>query len=296
MPRASGCLLAVTLLVAGGLEASQTIPAAPSFVRRVDHITIRAANPRELYAFFTETMQLPVAWPLTSPREGVVTGGVGVGNVNLEAIQFPGQTEQQPRLLGFAFEPLSLDESLRQLTRRGFAVGARREIVGTRPNGAKGVLWTNVTLPQLSDSENPAFGTVHVFLSEYDPAYVDVEQRRERLRKQLVANGGGPLGIVDLREIVIGVRDIVAARQIWERLLQAVSSPGVNTWQVGDGPAIRLISAPQERMQSLILRVASLDRAKAFLRDNGLLGAEADGMVSIDPSKVWGIDLRLIDK
>jgi hypothetical protein len=257
---------------------------------------IRAANPRELYAFFTETMQLPVAWPLTSPREGVVTGGVGVGNVNLEAIQFPGQTEQQPRLLGFAFEPLSLDESLRQLTRRGFAVGARREIVGTRPNGAKGVLWTNVTLPQLSDSENPAFGTVHVFLSEYDPAYVDVEQRRERLRKQLVANGGGPLGIVDLREIVIGVRDIVAARQIWERLLQAVSSPGVNTWQVGDGPAIRLISAPQERMQSLILRVASLDRAKAFLRDNGLLGAEADGMVSIDPSKVWGIDLRLIDK
>jgi hypothetical protein len=31
---------------------------------------------------------------------------------------------------------------------------------------------------------------------------------------------------VDIKEIVIGVRDIVAARQIWERLVQPVSSPG----------------------------------------------------------------------
>ena len=296
MPRASGCVLAVTLLVAGGLEASQTIPAAPSIVRRVDHIVIRAANPRELYAFFTETMQLPVAWPLTSPREGVVTGGVGVGNVNLEAIQFPGQTEQQPRLLGFAFEPLSLDESLRQLTLRGLAAGVRREIVGTRPNGSRGVLWTNVTLQQFSDSDDPAHGMVHVFLSEYSPAYVDVGQRRERLRKELVANGGGPLGIVDLKEIVIGVKDLEAARRIWDRLLQPVPSPGVNTWQVGDGPAIRLIAAPQDRMQSLIFRVASLDRANAFLRDHRLLGAETDGMLTIDPSRLWGVELRLVDR
>jgi hypothetical protein len=49
-------------------------------------------------------------------------------------------------------------------------------------------------------------------------------------------------------------------------------------------------------MQSLIFRVASLERAKPFLRDNRLLGAETDGMVSIDPSKVWGLDLRLVDK
>jgi len=296
MPRASGCVLAVTLLVAGGLEASQTIPAAPSIVRRVDHIVIRAANPRELYAFFTETMQLPVAWPLTSPREGVVTGGVGVGNVNLEAIQFPGQTEQQPRLLGFAFEPLSLDESLRQLTLRGLAAGVRREIVGTRPNGSRGVLWTNVTLQQFSDSDDPAHGTVHVFLSEYSPAYVDVGQRRERLRKELVANGGGPLGIVDLKEIVIAVKDLEAARRIWDRLLQPVPSPVVNTWQVGDGPAIRLIAAPQDRMQSLIFRVASLDRANAFLRGHRLLGAETDGMLTIDPSRLWGVELRLVDR
>jgi hypothetical protein len=48
-------------------------------------------------------------------------GGVGVGNVNLEAIQFPGQTEQQHTIAWLPFEPRSLDESLRELTRRGLA-------------------------------------------------------------------------------------------------------------------------------------------------------------------------------
>ena len=256
---------------------------------------IRTASPPELYTFFTETMRLPVAWPLTSPRQGVMTGGVGVGNVNLETIQIPGQTEQQPRLLGFAFEPEALDESLRQLTLRGLAAGVRRELVGSRPDGSRGVLWTNVTLLQFSDSDNPANGTVHVFLSEYSPAYVDVRQRRERLRQQLAASGGGPLGVVDVREVVVGVRDLEMARRLWQRLLDPAPSSGPNTWRVGDGPAIRLVPAPQDRMQALVIRVASLDRAKAFLSDNRLLGAATEGQVTIDPSKVGGLDLRLVN-
>ena len=166
MLRTYCCVSAVAFLIAGGLNGLQTPIAAPPPVRQVDHIMIRTGSPAELYPFFADTLQLPVAWPLTSPREGVMTGGVGVGNVNLEAIRFPGQTEQRPRLLGFALEPTALDESVRQLTSRGLAVGAPREIVGSRPDGSKGVLWTNVTLPQFSDSENPGDGTVHVFLSQ----------------------------------------------------------------------------------------------------------------------------------
>ena len=124
-------------------EASQAPPAASSIVRRVNyyHIMIRAANPGSC-THFAETMQLPVAWPLTSPREGAVTGGVGVGNVNLETVQFPGQTEQQPRLLGFAFEPRSLDESLRQLTLRSLCSGrAAQDDQGAGRDGSKGVCW-----------------------------------------------------------------------------------------------------------------------------------------------------------
>lgn len=294
--RTGFCVSAVALLIAGGLDALQTRTSAPPPVRQIDHIMVRTGNPGELFALFADTLQLPVAWPLTSPREGVMTGGVGVGNVNLEAIRFPGQAEQRPRLLGFALEPTALDESVRQLTLRDLALGTRREIVGSRPDGSKGVLWTNMTLPQFSDSENPADGTVHVFLSEYSEAYVDVEQRRARLRQQLEARGGGPLGIVDVKEVIIGVVDLEAARRLWQRLLEPAPAVGPDTWQVGGGPAIRLVPAAQNRVETLVMRVASLDRTKTFLRGNGLLGTETERQITIDPSKTGGLDFRLVNK
>jgi catechol 2,3-dioxygenase-like lactoylglutathione lyase family enzyme len=290
------CLTALALLAVGGLEASQTRVASSSPVRQIDHIMIRTGNPDELYSFLTATLTLPIAWPLTSPREGVMTGGVGVGNVNLEAIRFPGQTELQPRLLGFALEPSPLDESVRQLTLRGLALGDRREIVGSRPDGSRGALWTNVALRQFSDSDNPADATHYVFLSEYSAAYLDVAQRRARLRQQLAASGGGSLGVVGLKEVIVGVSDLESARRLWQRLLDPARSSGPGTWQVGDGPAIRLVSAPQNRMQALVIRVASLDRAKAFLRANNLLGAETEGHVSIASSKLAGVDIRLVSR
>jgi catechol 2,3-dioxygenase-like lactoylglutathione lyase family enzyme len=290
------CLSAVALLIAGGLDAAQAPVGATPPVRQIDHIVIRTGNPSELYSFLAETLQLPVAWPLVSPRAGVMTGGVGVGNVNLEAVQFPGQSERQPRLLGFAIEPSDLDESVRQLTLRGLAMGGRREIAGQRPDGSRGALWTNVTLQTFSDSDNAADATVHLFLSEYSTAYVDVAARRARLRQQLDANGGGPLGVLDVKEVIVGVRDLESTRQLWQRLLDPLRPSNPDTWQVGDGPGIRLVSAPQNQMHALIIRVASVDRAKAFLRDNRLLGIEAAGQVTIDSPTLGGVEIRLVTK
>src|SRR5918995_5459171 len=196
----------ILLAVAGVVSGAQ--PTA-SPIRRVDHIMIRADDPAKLYAFFTEVLQLPVAWPLMSPREGVATGGVGFGNVNVEAIRFPGQTGQPSRaqLLGFGFEPSPLKASLAELDRRGITYGAPRPLIATGPDGSKNTLWTNVTLRQFSDGE-AADATMHVFLSEYSPAYVDVEQRRERLRRQLAESGGGPLGVEAVKEDIVGVTEL----------------------------------------------------------------------------------------
>src|SRR5688572_21383278 len=179
-------LLVVSLSTLAGSESSSQTPSTSQPIRQIDHIMIRTGDPRELYAFFAETLQLPIAWPMTSPRRGVMTGAVGFGNVNVEAIQFPGQTDPRPRLLGFAFEPSALDESLIELNRRGLTSGERRPLVATGPDGNKRTLWTNVTLRQFSDSESPADATIHIFLSEYSPTYVNVDERRARLRAQLV--------------------------------------------------------------------------------------------------------------
>jgi hypothetical protein len=286
----------VILAVGVSETRSQTRRVTAQPIRQIDHIMIRTGNPRELYGFFAETLQLPIAWPMTSPRAGVMTGGVGFGNVNVEAIQVPGQTDPRPRLVGFAFEPSALDESLVELNRRGLTPGQRRPLVATGPDGSKRTLWTNVTLRQFSDSDSPADATIHIFLSEYSPAYVNVDERRERLRQQLVDSGGGPLGVVDVKEVMIGAVDLEMARRLWQRLLDPTPPATSNSWQIGNGPAIRLVPAAENRIQALIVRVAALERAKAFLRDKQMLGAESAGQVAIDPSKIGGLDLRLVDK
>jgi catechol 2,3-dioxygenase-like lactoylglutathione lyase family enzyme len=297
MPRPGVCLLLVLLLTVSGSEiGSQTRSATSQPIRQMDHIMIRTGNPQELYDFFTETLKLPVAWPMTSPRAGVVTGGVGFGNVNVEAIQVPGQTDSRPRLVGFAFEPSELEESLSELNRRGITSGERRPLIAVGPDGSKNTLWTNVTLRQFSDADGPANATLHIFLSEYSPSYVNVEQRRARLRKQLVERSGGPLGVVDVMEVIIGVTDLEMARRLWQRLLDPARSAMSSTWQIGNGPAIRLVSATENRIQTMVIRVASLDRAKAFLRDKQLLGAHSHGQMGIDPSKLGGLDVRLVGK
>jgi len=56
------------------------------------------------------------------------------------------------------------------------------------------------------------------------------------------------------------------------------------------------VSATENTIQTLVIRVASLDRARRFLRDRQLLGADPEGRPTIDPSKVGGLDFRLVDK
>ena len=286
----------VSVVIAASSESGSQTPVTPHPIRQIDHIMIRTGDPRELYAFFADTLQLPIAWPLTSPRPGVMTGGVGFGNVNVEAIQFPGQPDPRPRLLGLAFEPSTLDAGLIELNRRGLTTGERRPLVATGPDGSKRTLWTNVPLRQFSDSDSPADATMHIFLSEYSPSYVNVDERRARLRAQLVNSGGGPLGVIDLKEVIIGTADVENARRLWQRLLDPTPAATPDTWQIGTGPAVRLVPANEDRIQSLVIRVASLERAQAFLRDKQLFGVAAAGQVTIDPSRIGGLDLRLVER
>lgn len=280
-------------LVISGCAATQATEAQHRPIRQVDHIMIRVADPRELYAFFTEVLELPVAWPLVSPRAGVTTGGVSFGNVNVEAIRFPEQTDEGPRLLGLALEPAGLGETLAELDRREITYGEPRPLISATPNGSRTTLWTNVTLLQFSDAESPAVGRLHVFISEYSPNYVNVDQRRARLQSQLHDRGGGPLGIVAVKEVVIGVSDFEASRRLWRRLLGSESSPGL--WRVGDGPALRLARATADELQALVVAVTSLSRSTSFLRERGLLGSESTNSATIDPARIGGLDIRLVE-
>jgi len=287
-------LLAVVFAALSSAGAvAQGIGSVP--VGPIDHIMIRAEQPRTLFTLFTETFELPVAWPLES-RGGVTSGGVGFGNVNVEAIKFPGQLKAESSLVGFAFEPVStLSDSLAELHRRGVAYGKLRPFVSTASDGAAATLWTNVTLSQLSDSDTPMDATLHIFLSEYTPEYVDSKQRRERLRTALAHNDGGPLGIDGVVEVTIGTTNPDVSRKLWGELLAPQTSSTEGFWTVGNGPSIRLVRAEKSAIQGLIIRVRSLGRAEAFLREHGLLGSVSQGLVMIDSSRVDGLRISLVE-
>lgn len=287
--------MATLFCVFGGPHSAAQIKELAPPVRRIDHIMIRMENPDKFYAFVTQTLRLPVAWPLAT-RGGVTSGAVGLGNTNIEAIQFPGQQPSHAKLVGFGFEPSPLAECLDELDRRGITYGEPRPFVVTEQGGSVKTLFTNVTLRQFSDTDRPVDATMHIFLSEYSAAYVDVEKRRARLRRELQESGGGPLGITGVKEVIVGTTDLDGATRLWKRLLRPnpASAPGL--WTVGDGPAIRVVRAKENRLQGLIISVLSLPQAKAFLRERGLLGPVTRKRVTIDSSKIQGLNIQLIEK
>jgi hypothetical protein len=287
------CCVALTAMVLSGQIRGQDLPPAP--VQYIDHIMIRSDDPDELFAFFSETLQLPIAWPLAD-RGGVVSGGVGFGNVNIEAIKFPGQINDPAptHLVGLALKPPSLSQSLRELERRGIAYGAPRPFVSAGADGVRIASFTNVTLKDLSDADRPGDATIQVFLSEYNPVYVDAIERRARLRDELVARRGGPLGLVRVQEVIIGTADLREANRTWEMLLAPASITDVDLWGIGDGPAVRLIQAERDMIQGLVLAVRALPMARDFLEERGLLGASSETELVIAPSRIRGLNIRIV--
>lgn len=284
--------IAVTLGSARSTAQGNDLPP----VRQIDHIMIRSEEPRNLYGLFVETFELPVAWEMAT-RGGVISGGIGFGNVNVEAIKFPGQTAKQSLLVGFALEPQpSLRGSLAELDRRHIPYGAPRPFANRDPQGIAQTLWTNVTLERFSDSDTPIDARIHIFLSEYSPAYVDVDQRRRRLHDALVSSRGGALGVESVVEVRIGSTDLREGVEQWEELIAPYGGAADGVLPIGSGPAVRLVHAAKNEIQGFVVAVNSLREAEIFLRDRMLLGTVSDHEITIDSAKIEGLDIRLVEK
>ena len=123
----------------------------------------------------------------------------------------------------------------------------------------------------------------------------DVGERRARIRGELQKNRGGPLGIESVSELVIGVKDMAAAQHDWSILLGSVRPSQEPLWQIGTGPGIRLVAAQQDHLMLLRVKVKSLERARAFLKGQNLLGVDGEHEISVDPTHIAGADIRLVE-
>ena len=64
MMRAGLSLGVAVVLTLGDFELAAQVANSRPPIRQVDHVMIRAGEPARLYEFFTDVLQLPVAWPM----------------------------------------------------------------------------------------------------------------------------------------------------------------------------------------------------------------------------------------
>lgn len=95
-----------------------------NIVRQIDHILIASSEAKELFSLLSDTFQFPVAWPM-SDYGSFASGGVAVGNVNLEIIKDSeaAAVAVKSRWTGFALEPEPLRISLAELDARDIRHG-----------------------------------------------------------------------------------------------------------------------------------------------------------------------------
>jgi hypothetical protein len=279
-------VLAVILISAVfGIWSSAQTRRVP-VIRQIDHILIQSSNPKALFNFFSDTLQLPTAWPITE-NQGFITGGIGTGNVNLEIFRYPEKNvkpdSRVPNAIysGLAFEPYLLADSLLELQLRGIPYNPPQPSVSALPNGSHGVAWTTVELPSFS---KPGMS---VFLYEYSPLFLKVDVRRKQLANRLTLQNGGALGALSVEEVVIASTNAKKDNEKWRLLLGKATSSG--SWLAGAGPAIRIIPGDRDGIREIILTVKSLDFATAFMKQNKLLGTVSEKGIFLIPSKVQGL-------
>jgi Glyoxalase-like domain len=273
--------------VSAGCE-EQTPRETANIVRQVDHILIVSTEAKELFSLLSGTFQLPVAWPMTD-YGGFASGGIAMGNVNLEIIKDPEPAAGvvKSRWTGFALEPEPLRSSLAEMDAQGIRHGPPAPFRSMQPDGSFTTRWTTVALPDVSSDD------VEIFLCQFGD---DLPARRRHSLEQLRSGDGGPLSAHSIKEIVYGASDVKRMQLQWQKLLnpRQESSPGV--WQVGAGPALRLVQADHDGIQGLVVNVKSIEKARRFLKEHGLLGAERPGTLILAGSQLENLNVTLVEQ
>jgi hypothetical protein len=199
----------------------------------------------------------------------------------------PGERRRRWSLvtLGGLFADEAAARELSRWPRRGDGPGAERlgRVVGRLASGRLGGALTARTA-----SAHP-----FCFLCEFHS--FDVAASRTVVEEELGRRGGGPLGLVRTRELIVSARDAASEEERWQRLLDPVQPSQPGRWVLGDGPAIRLVEGAKDGIRAVVWEVHSTDRAADWLRGQGWLGEERDGELSIAPEPLQGLDVRLTD-
>ncbi|MGD2124008.1 MAG: hypothetical protein PVJ76_19815 [Gemmatimonadota bacterium] len=278
--------LVVPVLFFGGVQAQE----ADHPIAKVEHFLASSTDAQALHEFLHQEFMFPEIWPFTN-YGGFSSGGVFLGNVVFESIQDSmGAQGQRGRASfnGIALEPVGpAAPTLEWLDQNSIGHGAPSPFT-VMIEGTEQVFWVTFTL------EVPP-ATATIFVCDYTDREL-IRQGREVGTEELTRAGGGPLGVWGVGEIILNVADLSTGTEAWKSLLGGERMVSEGLFRFSQGPAIRLEQGEPEGIREIVVEVVSLDDAKAYLNSKGILGETDQGDLTIGPSAVQGLSIRLRER
>jgi hypothetical protein len=167
--------------------------------------------------------------------------------------------------------------------------------------------WTTMGVSGLLDDHVGVFLCEYTFdrtpeqraaiLAQFGRLAESIDDRRRWAREELRAQGGGALGIDSVTEVAIATPDVAGERTGWDALLAPISADDAAEprWQIGDGPAMRLVAGERVGVAAVRVAVTSLTAARQALDAQGVATTLVDGELCVDDGIGATIGLRLAE-
>jgi hypothetical protein len=283
VPRAGKHLLLAVLATWANAAHAEAPRAVAGELHTLSVHVADAAAFDAVFDLFAEELRLPLLYGRRlggTPPTRRSYASFRAGNVNLEVCgPYPDEfAEPAPRARfhGLTFRPaVSVDDAARALDEAG---------IERRPPFASGTADARVSFLVVSD---PDVVGARLAVSLIEVADREAERERDAVASgSLAAAGGGPLGILRVREVELAHAGPVDK---WSRVLAAGRAATLS-------PAVRLIEGEPSRVAAVSLEVRSLRAARARLVQRGLLDAEAgDGRLALRSRTAPGVALVFVE-
>lgn len=269
-------------------ESARTAPV----LTRVEHFYLFAdeTQVKKLFQSFRDDFRLPQVWAYRN-WGSYSSGGLSLGNVVLEFATYPVPDNKAPKteFQGIVFEPVADAETTAMMLKsRGVPHGEPEGEKYRTADGVERVDWTIVPFTDLPPDN------VNIMLCDYRDRKM-VAEGRSKAAKALADAGGGPLGIISLKEIVVGVKDIKEAVRKWQLAIGGAVQGHPEVFTFESGPQIRLVKADMPGIQRILVRIRSNGSAKQFLEKRQMLGSSYKGGLTIAPSAIGGLSIVLVE-
>jgi hypothetical protein len=261
-----------------------TTVSATAQINRIGYIYVNSPNAKKFYSFFKDSIGLPAEWDFQNfdirDYGRFECGGLSLGNVTLEFVKDSTKTD----FFGIELEPIqSAQQMLPVLKKANVQHDAIKNAVFNNTDTGWSVLNLKGILPE-----------VHLFIVDYKSRQPLLEGRKKAAGFLQRAHGG-PLGIQNVKEIVVGCKNLLECRSELSKI-PGIQSEGDDLFKFDYGPAVRLTAADKSGVQSMLIKVRSTEAARRFLQQKGILGGATKSKVAIKPQVADGLLLEFVDR